>query len=110
MFSDCFMIYLQISEKIEPTSGLEPPTCSLRVVTQALQGFAEACKLRISKRFSLLCLALCCTVLRSRWYQNGMVAGGIDEDHATLLTLMALARLKVLSCHLCHLLGTLPAR
>jgi hypothetical protein len=24
MFSDCFMIYLQISEKIEPTSGREP--------------------------------------------------------------------------------------
>jgi hypothetical protein len=43
---------------------------SLRVITQALQGFAQACKSRISKRLSLLRVALCCTVLRSRWYQS----------------------------------------
>jgi hypothetical protein len=42
---------------------------SLRVIIQALQGFAEACISRISKRFSLLRVALCCTVLRSRWCQ-----------------------------------------
>jgi hypothetical protein len=28
----------------EPTSGLEPLTCSLRVITQALQGPAQGCK------------------------------------------------------------------
>src|SRR5215208_7738614 len=33
----------------EPTSGLEPLSCSLRVITHALQGFAEGCKCRISK-------------------------------------------------------------
>jgi hypothetical protein len=38
----------------EPTSGLEPLTCSLRVISQALQALAEVCKSRISKRFSLL--------------------------------------------------------
>jgi hypothetical protein len=56
----------------EPTSGLEPLTCSLRVISHALQGFAEACKSPISRRFSLLWLAACCTVLRSRWCQSGV--------------------------------------
>src|SRR5215212_1696128 len=46
--------------------------CSLRVITQALQGVAEACKSRISKPFALLWFAACCTVLRSRWYQIGI--------------------------------------
>src|SRR5215211_2305792 len=56
----------------EPTSGLEPLTCSLRVISHALQGFAQACKSPIFNGVSLLCLALCCTVLRSRWYQSGI--------------------------------------
>ena len=60
------------AEYEEPTSGLEPLTCSLRVISQVLQGFARACKSPISKRLSFLCLALCCTVLRSRWYQSGI--------------------------------------
>jgi hypothetical protein len=59
-------------QKTEPTSGLEPLTCSLRVIHQALQGFADGCKTRIPKPVSFLCLALCCTVLRSRWYQSGI--------------------------------------
>src|SRR5215217_7746661 len=42
---------------------------SLRVITQALQGLAQECKSRISKRLSVLGVAECCTVLRSRWYQ-----------------------------------------
>jgi hypothetical protein len=45
---------------------------SLRVIIHALQGFAQSSKSRISKRFSLLCLALRCAVLRSRWYQSGI--------------------------------------
>jgi hypothetical protein len=36
------------------------------------KGFAQGCKSRLCKRFSLLWLALCCTVLRSRWYQSGI--------------------------------------
>jgi hypothetical protein len=60
------------AESREPTSGLEPLTCSLRVIHQALQRFAGGCKTRISKGFSLLCLAKCCTVLRSRWCQSGV--------------------------------------
>ncbi len=62
------------SEQIDkkPTSGLEPLTCSLRVIHQALQGFAQECKSRISRRLSLLRVAQCCTVLRSRWYQSGI--------------------------------------
>jgi hypothetical protein len=39
---------------------------------QALQGFAGACKSAISKGFSFFCLVLCCTVLRSQWYQSGI--------------------------------------
>ena len=49
----------------ESTSGLEPLSCSLRVITQALQGCAGDCKSRISKRLSSLRVAECCTVLRS---------------------------------------------
>ena len=44
----------------------------LRVIHQTLRGVAQGCKPRISKRFSLLRLAPCCTVLRSRWYQSGI--------------------------------------
>jgi hypothetical protein len=45
---------------------------SLGVIGRALQGFAQACKSRISRRLSLLRFAACCTVLRSRWYQIGI--------------------------------------
>jgi hypothetical protein len=46
--------------------------CSLRVISQALQGVAQACKCRIYRRLSLLWVAVCCTVLRSRWCQSGV--------------------------------------
>jgi hypothetical protein len=46
--------------------------CSLRVCGHGLQVFAGGCKSRISKRLSMLRLALCCTVLRSRWCQSGV--------------------------------------
>src|SRR5918998_5800706 len=59
-------------EKGEPTSGLEPLSCSLRVIGHMLLGFAEACKSRISRRFPLLWVAECCTTLHSRWYQSGI--------------------------------------
>src|SRR5918998_3936984 len=55
-----------------PTSRPEPPTCPLRVITKVLQGLARGCKSRISKPASLLRVAACCTVLRSRLYQNGI--------------------------------------
>jgi hypothetical protein len=48
------------------------PLLQLRVISQVLQGFALPCKSRISKRLSLLRLAGCCTVLRSRWCQSGV--------------------------------------
>jgi hypothetical protein len=67
-----------------PTSGFEPPTCSLRVITQALQGCAEACKFRISKPFSLLRFAECCTVLRSQWCQSGIKGPGLQGDSRTV--------------------------
>src|SRR5215208_1234939 len=48
------------------------PLLQLRVITQALQVVARACKSRISKRLSLLRFAPGCAVLRSRWYQSGI--------------------------------------
>jgi hypothetical protein len=44
----------------------------IRVIHQALQRFAQPCKSRISRRFPLLRVAACYTVLRSRWYQSGI--------------------------------------
>jgi hypothetical protein len=66
-------VVLQFRQKLradEPARTAD--LISLRVITQALQGVAEGCKSRISKGVSLLCLAPCCTVLRSRWYQSGI--------------------------------------
>src|SRR5829696_2343063 len=56
----------------EPTSGLENrlPLLQLRVIAQALQGCAGDCKCPIYRGVSLPCLAQCCTVLRSRRYQD----------------------------------------
>src|SRR5215203_7135127 len=52
-----------------------PDLISLRVITQALQGFAQECKSRIFRGVSFLSLAACCTVLRSQWYQNSLSFG-----------------------------------
>src|ERR671910_3101077 len=49
----------------EPTSGLEPLTCSLRVIHQALQVVAQPCETRISGGVSFLRIAARCTVLHS---------------------------------------------
>ena|SRR5215207_3745139 len=78
----------------EPTSGLEPLTCSLRVIIHVLQGFALVCESRTSKRFSLVRLALCCTVLRSRWCQSGINKGIAPSRSCSLkwdLTIMLLS-------------------
>jgi hypothetical protein len=48
---------------------------SLRVITQALQRFAQGCISPIFRGVSFPCLAACCTVLRSRWYQSGINRG-----------------------------------
>src|SRR5215212_7030181 len=71
-------IQLIYADSGEPTSGLEPLTCSLRVIHQALLGVARGCKSPISNGFSFPWLALCCTVLRSRWCQEYL-------DHASPL-------------------------
>ena len=46
--------------------------CSLRVMIHMLLGLAGVCKSRISRRLSLLRLAVCCTVLRSQGCQTGV--------------------------------------
>src|ERR671910_311782 len=42
------------------------------LITSDLSGVAGGCKCRISRRLSLLRVAACCPVLRSRWYQSGI--------------------------------------
>ena len=65
---------LQIKRRADERARIAYP-CSLRVIGQALQGVAEACKSRILKPISFLRLAQCCTVLRSRWCQSGVNRG-----------------------------------
>jgi hypothetical protein len=45
----------------EPTSGLEPLTCSLRVRFEAFLGIARTCKTRLDKLDSLPSFAYHCT-------------------------------------------------
>ena len=49
-----------------------------------LQGCARSCKSRISKRVFFPCLAECCTVLRSRWYQSGIIRGIAPSQYCSL--------------------------
>jgi hypothetical protein len=49
----------------EPTSGLEPLSCSLRVSGQGLLSVAQDCKSRINKGLSVPCIAQYCRVLRA---------------------------------------------
>jgi hypothetical protein len=70
------------------------PLLQLRVIHQALQGFARGCKSCILKRLSSLRVAACCTVLRSRWYQSGIkdalflvVCGNLGATQSTFLHL-----------------------
>ena len=56
-------------KKGEPTSGLEPLTCSLRPRQRALLTVAQGCKPCTYRAVTFLGLAECCTVLRSRWCQ-----------------------------------------
>jgi len=48
----------------EPTSGLEPLTCSLRVRFQMFQGIAHTCNTRLPKAIIPLLFAHHCTPLR----------------------------------------------
>src|SRR5215208_6196712 len=58
----CFTCKSQ--ENREPTSGLEPLTCSLRVCGQGLLRVAQLCNSRISKRSFVPSFARCCWALR----------------------------------------------
>jgi hypothetical protein len=78
----------------EPTSGLEPLSCSLRVIGHVLRGLAQECKSRISKRVSILWFAARCTALRSRWYQSG-----IRTSDSYSLTAGPMARTRDLRSH-----------
>jgi len=70
--SRLFCLDVLVPVQREPTSELEPLSCSLRVIIHMLLGLAGGCKIRIPRPVSLLCFALRCTVLRSRWCQSGV--------------------------------------
>jgi hypothetical protein len=55
------------------------PLLQLRVMHQALEGFAWSCNSRISKPLSFPWFAVCCTVLRSRWCQSGVRSSWITR-------------------------------
>ena len=72
----------------EPTSGLEPLSCSLRVIGQVLQGFARGCKSPISKGFSFS------TLLSVAPYS---VPGGIrlvSTEHSSFTIVLTRARFR----------------
>ena len=66
-----FLQVLQVKKRADERTRTAYP-CSLRVIHRALQRFARSCKSRINRRLSLLGVAACCTVLRSRWHQIGI--------------------------------------
>jgi hypothetical protein len=70
------MLSVRLPNARETTSGLENrlPLLQLRVTHQASQGFVQGCNSRIDKPHSFLLVALCCTVLRSRWCQSGVTS------------------------------------
>jgi hypothetical protein len=77
--SGCGEYLAHLSRKREPTRGLKPLACSLRVITQALQGCAGVCNCRIFRGVSFPCLAACCTIIAfpvvSEWYQERVFSG-----------------------------------
>jgi hypothetical protein len=60
--------YTELERADERTRTVD--SISLRVITLALQGFAQECMSPISKGFSSPFLAPYCTILRSRWCQS----------------------------------------
>ena len=66
-----YSAYLSRIERADERTRTAYP-CSLRVIIHALRGYAGACRNRISKLATFLCLAVRCTVLRSRWCQSGV--------------------------------------
>src|SRR5918994_5462406 len=72
-----FRFALWSNERTRTTGLLQ-----LRVIHHPLQGCAGDCKCRIFRGVSFPCLAACCTVLRSRWYQSGSNTGAYLLHHA----------------------------
>jgi hypothetical protein len=59
----CLDVLVSGTEHREPTSGLEPLTCSLRVCGKWLLSVAQPCNSRLGKGVSVPCLAWDCRVL-----------------------------------------------
>jgi hypothetical protein len=73
MFVLGLLLYMEVAGKKRADERTRTADLiSLPVIIHVLQGFAQGCECGISKPVSLLRLALCCTVLRSRWCQSGI--------------------------------------
>ena len=92
-----FLLDLQEKQRADERTRTAYP-CSLRVITQALQGVAQLCKSPIPKRLSLLGVAVCCTVLRSRWVSEWRqpTANCVPSGASSLYHLMATYRIATL--------------
>jgi len=60
------------------------PLLQLRVISHVLQGLPQGCKTCSSRPVSFLCLAPCCTVLRSRCCQNSVKRSWITRNSCLL--------------------------
>src|SRR5215204_1872956 len=90
--SRLFCLYVLVSVQRVHRADERTRTANLPITSDkwGLQGFARFCTSRISKRFSLLRVALCCTVLRSRWCQSGVKTSRITRGGCLLIMSVAL--------------------
>ena len=65
-------VVLQFQQKLGADERTRTAFLLITSDHSGVAGVAQACKSRISKPVSFLCLAPCCTVLRSRWCQSGV--------------------------------------
>ena len=104
------MLDLQVKGRADERTRTAYP-CSLRVIGHVLQGVAQACKCRISKLLSLLWVAACCTVLRSRWYQCGIRrTGKFDLRHQSTEFTMPAQRISATPMSLSPVLTVMEVR
>src|SRR5215208_2430393 len=91
-----FYLYLAYGSRLERADERTRTAdlISLRVIGQVSQGCARVCKFGIYKPICLPRIALCCTVLRSRWYQSG-----IRTSDRYSLTSSRMARTRALRSH-----------
>ena len=70
------LLLTHLEKDQEPTNGLEPLACLLRVISQALQRLAWVCKFRISKSGSPWAYVGELSRICLHWCRSGVLVGG----------------------------------